>query len=97
LYRIAGGRGSIGFISPVSRHFCNTCNRLRLTADGHLRACLLTDEEMDLKGPLRGGCSDTELEDLIRKAITKKPLRHTIVREEHHLRKCVKEMATIGG
>jgi cyclic pyranopterin phosphate synthase len=97
LYRIAGGRGSIGFISPVSRHFCHTCNRLRLTADGHLRACLLTDEETDLKGPLRSGCSDSELEDLIRQAITKKPLGHTMINEERHLRKCVKEMATIGG
>ncbi len=97
LYKIAGGRGSIGFISPVSRHFCNACNRLRLTADGHLRACLLTDEEADLKGPLRGGCSDSELEDLIKQAIKKKPLGHTMINEEHHLRKCVKEMAMIGG
>jgi cyclic pyranopterin phosphate synthase len=97
LYRIAGGRGSIGFISPVSRHFCHACNRLRLTADGHLRACLLTDEETDLKRPLRDGCSDSELEDLIRQAIMKKPLGHTMINEEHHLRKCVKEMVTIGG
>jgi GTP 3',8-cyclase len=97
LYRIAGGRGSIGFISPVSRHFCNTCNRLRLTADGHLRACLLTDEETDLKGPLRGGCNDAELENMIRQTIAEKPSRHTVVGHEHHLRKCVKEMATIGG
>jgi cyclic pyranopterin phosphate synthase len=97
LFRISGGRGGIGFISPVSRHFCHACNRLRLTADGHLRACLLTDEEVDLKGPLRAGCSDTDLEDLIRQAIAKKPLRHMIVNEEHHLRKCVKEMVTIGG
>jgi len=97
LHRIAGGRGGIGFISPVSRHFCHACNRLRLTADGHLRACLLTDEEMDLKGPLRGGCSDAELEDLIRQAIAKKPLSHTLANEERHLRKCVKDMVAIGG
>jgi cyclic pyranopterin phosphate synthase len=97
LYRIAGGRGSIGFISPVSRHFCNTCNRLRLTADGHLRACLLTDEETDMKGPLRSGCNDAELENLIRQTIAAKPLKYTVIGHEHHLRKCVKEMATIGG
>ena len=97
LYRIAGGQGVIGFISPVSRHFCHACNRLRLTADGYLRACLLLDEEVDLKGPLRGGCSDAELDDLIRKAIAKKPWGHTMIKEERHLRKCVKEMATIGG
>ena len=97
LYRIAGGRGEIGFISPVSQHVCQACNRLRLTADGHLRACLLLDEEVDLKGPLRDGCSDRELEDLIGQAIKKKPWGHTMIKEERHLRKCVKEMATIGG
>jgi cyclic pyranopterin phosphate synthase len=97
LYRIAGGQGSIGFISPVSRHFCHACNRLRLTADGHLRACLLLDEEVDLKGPLRDGCSDGELEDLIKQAIAKKPRGHTMIKEERHMRKCMKEMATIGG
>ncbi len=97
LYRIAGGQGSIGFISPVSRHFCHACNRLRLTADGHLRACLLLDEEVDLKGPLRDGCSDGEIEDLMSQAITRKPREHTMIKEERHLRKCMKEMATIGG
>jgi cyclic pyranopterin phosphate synthase len=97
LYRISGGQGGIGFISPVSQHFCHVCNRLRLTADGHLRACLLLDEEVDLKGPLRDGCSDRELEDLIKQAIAKKPRGHTMIQEERHLRKCVKEMATIGG
>jgi cyclic pyranopterin phosphate synthase len=97
LYKIAGGQGGIGFISPVSRHFCHACNRLRLTADGHLRACLLLDEEVDLKGPLRDGCSDGDLEDLMRKAIARKPRGHTMIKEERHLRKCMKEMATIGG
>lgn len=97
LYRIIGGRGSIGFISPMSHHFCHTCNRLRLTADGHLRACLLLDEEVDLKTPLRNGCSDVELENLIREAVAKKPKGHTLIRDEGQRRKCVKEMAAIGG
>jgi len=97
LYRIAGGRGTIGFISPMSHHFCHACNRLRLTADGHLRACLLLDEEVDLKKPLRDGCSDRDLEVLISQAVAKKPLGHTMIKDERHLRKCVKEMATIGG
>ena len=66
IYRLSGSAGEIGFISPVSRHFCNLCNRLRLTADGHLRACLLSDDETDLKGPLRAGCSDDEIGALIR-------------------------------
>lgn len=97
LYKIAGGRGGVGFISPVSRHFCHACNRLRLTADGHLRTCLLTDDELDLRAPLRNGCSDAELEGLIRLAIARKPFAHTMIKEEHHLRKCVREMAAIGG
>ena len=97
LYRIAGGQGAIGFISPMSHHFCHACNRLRLTADGHLRACLLLDEEVDLKKNLRDGCSDVDLEALIKQAVARKPLGHTMIKDEYHLRKCVKEMATIGG
>jgi cyclic pyranopterin phosphate synthase len=97
LYRIAGGKGFIGFISPISRHFCSACNRLRLTADGRLRACLLRDEEVDLKGPLRDGCSDGDIEDLMKSTVAGKPWGHTMFKEERRLRKCVKEMAAIGG
>ena len=97
LYRINGGTGEIGFISPVSHHFCHTCNRLRLTADGHLRACLLLDDEIDLKGSLRENCGDEALEILIKKTITGKPRGHSLVVNEQHLRKCVKEMSSIGG
>jgi len=97
IYRLAGGAGEIGFISPVSRHFCGTCNRLRLTADGHLRACLLSDDEMDLKGPLRAGCADGELEKLIRGAIARKPKEHQIACTDHLIKKCMKEMPAIGG
>jgi len=96
-YRITGGTGEIGFISPVSHHFCHACNRLRLTADGHLRACLLLDDEVDLKGPLREGCSDEVVEALIRQAITGKPRGYSQVVNDRHLRKCVKEMSSIGG
>lgn len=97
IYRIADGAGEIGFISPMSHQFCHTCNRLRLTADGHLRACLLTDEEVDLKGPLRGGCSDADLIKLITMAIVKKPLRHDISCDEGHRKKCMTDMSSIGG
>ena len=96
-YRITGGTGEIGFISPVSHHFCHTCNRLRLTADGHLRACLLLDDEIDLKGSLRENCGDEALEILIKKTIAGKPRGHSLVVNEQHLRKCVKEMSSIGG
>ncbi len=96
-FRISGGTGEIGFISPVSHHFCHRCNRLRLTADGHLRACLLLDDEVDLKGPLRENCSDDILEKLIETTILGKPKGHSLVVNDRHLRKCAKEMSAIGG
>jgi cyclic pyranopterin phosphate synthase len=77
-FRIPGGRGVIGFITPISKHFCDTCRRLRLTADGKIRPCLLSDTEIDIKSPLRGGCSDAELERLLRFALEIKPKRHYI-------------------
>ncbi len=61
-YRFADGRGRIGFINPVSEPFCGDCNRIRLTADGRLRTCLFSLRETDLRGPLRGGADDDELE-----------------------------------
>jgi len=97
MYRIVGGMGEIGFISPVSHHFCHRCNRLRLTADGNLRACLLSDEEVDLKTPLRTGCTDNLLETLIKEAIAGKPRKHVVQFDEQFLRKCVKNMSAIGG
>ncbi|MDD5712680.1 MAG: GTP 3',8-cyclase MoaA [Smithellaceae bacterium] len=96
-YRIEGAAGEIGFISPVSSHFCQSCNRLRLTADGHLRSCLLLDEEIDLRGHLRSGCSDADLEQLILSAIANKPMGHDVNCDEVHVKKCVKDMSSIGG
>lgn len=75
-YRIAGKRGKIGFISPVSQPFCGVCNRLRLTADGFLRPCLHGPLEIDVKTPLRGGASDAELAALFQEAVAKKPASH---------------------
>jgi len=98
IYRIAGGAGEIGFISPLSKQFCDSCNRLRLTANGRLRACLLSDENVDLKGPLRSRCSDTDLSELIKKAIAKKPIQHShACDEDRHIKKCMKDMSSIGG
>lgn len=96
-YRISGGMGEIGFISPVSHHFCHHCNRIRITADGHLRACLLLDDEVDLKGPLRANCGDDVLEELIEKTILEKPKGHAPILNDRHLRKCVRGMSAIGG
>ncbi len=77
-YRLPRAKGTIGFISPMTEHFCRTCNRLRLTSDGHLRPCLLDDDEVSLKERLRNGASIDELKQLIQQAVV-------IKREQHHL------------
>jgi cyclic pyranopterin phosphate synthase len=97
IFRIKGGRGEVGFINPVSSHFCSTCNRLRLTADGRLRACLLKEEEIDLKKALSENCSDAVLERLIREAILLKPKHHDLDCSDRHLKKCHRDMSEIGG
>jgi cyclic pyranopterin phosphate synthase len=68
-FRVPGFRGELGFISSVSDHHCPTCNRLRLTAAGRLRPCLLAPRELDLKGPLRQDASDEMLARLFKEAI----------------------------
>ena len=77
-FRLKGAQGEIGFIRPISRHFCNECNRLRLTASGHIRPCLLSDYQVDLKGPLRDGCSDDELAALFLQVVQHKHERHQL-------------------
>jgi len=83
-YRFKGAIGEIGFISAISRHFCHDCNRLRLTASGALRACLLSDRQTDIKGPLRSGCSDLELARVFMHAIYLKPTGHHITKDHDH-------------
>jgi cyclic pyranopterin phosphate synthase len=77
-YRLPGAKGSIGFITPVSEHFCFSCNRLRLTADGKLLPCLLSDEQIDVKQPLRRGASPDELKQLLEQAVASKPRGHQL-------------------
>jgi len=93
-YRLPEGVGTIGFISPVSEHFCYQCNRLRLTADGRLRPCLLSDYEMDLRTPLRQGADLAEIRELLIRSIRAKP-------ERHHLDESIapreRAMSEIGG
>ncbi len=79
-FRLPQANGTIGFITPVSEHFCFHCNRLRLTADGKLRPCLLSEEEIDLRQPLRSGISSIELKRLIKKAVASKPLQHQLAK-----------------
>jgi cyclic pyranopterin phosphate synthase len=91
-----GAAGEIGLISPISEHFCPTCNRLRLTAEGRLRVCIFSDNESDLRTPLRQGASDEVLEAVILEAITRKPKEHP-VELSPLTRKCQRQMSKIGG
>ena len=76
-FRYAGAPGSIGFITPLSHNFCDLCNRVRLTARGHLRLCLFGDNEIDLRTPMRDHrASDAQIERIIRGAMDTKPERH---------------------
>ena len=75
-YEFEGAQGTVGFISPLSRHFCSECNRLRLSADGRLRPCLFSDEEYDVKTALATG-REEDVRRVIAQAIGAKP-------DEHH-------------
>ncbi|BBO72217.1 GTP 3',8-cyclase [Desulfosarcina alkanivorans] len=77
-FRIAGARGEVGFISALSHHFCSHCNRLRLTADGKLRACLLSDHHEPVKEVLRNGGSDEQIAEIFRTAVRQKAARHDL-------------------
>ena len=94
-YALEGAKGEVGFIGALSNHFCDNCNRLRLTADGHLKGCLFSDQETDIKTPLRDGKGDSHLLNLIRDTILNKPKAHGLL--VSNPRKCVRAMNSIGG
>jgi cyclic pyranopterin phosphate synthase len=93
-FRFPEAKGTVGFISPITEHFCFNCNRLRLTADGKLRPCLLSDYEVDLKSALRRGASSEELKELIRQAVAAKPERHHLA---EGMRPKQRAMRQVGG
>jgi len=89
-YRFPGSKGTLGVISPLSHHFCGECNRLRLTAEGQLRTCLFSDDELDARSVLRTG-TDEDVHALIRQALANKP-------ENHNMRiGTLRRMSQIGG
>jgi len=94
-FKFEGASGEIGFISPLTHHFCQECNRLRLTASGRLRPCLLSDKEIDLKEPMRAGASDNDLAQIFREAAENKPRAHRLVSE--HCGSLSGQMSAIGG
>lgn len=103
-FQLEGAAGVIGFISPISNHFCAECNRLRLTADAKLRPCLFSESEIDLKPALRGDATDEELERLIKLSIQLKPKGHNLRIQNAELRTLLnakqdymRPMSRIGG
>lgn len=94
-FRLEGASGVIGFISALTHHFCDDCNRLRLTAEGRLRPCLFSETEIDLKPALRMQSSDKEIERLLRLAIEVKPEGHKI--DQRDDLSSLKNMSRIGG
>lgn len=95
IFRLPGFLGEVGFISPMSEHHCGSCNRLRLTAAGQLRPCLLESLEMDLRRPLRQGVADYALMDLFRTAVALKNRRFKVYQADNT--PAVRAMASIGG
>lgn len=94
-FRFGDAPGVIGFISPITHHFCGSCNRLRITSDGKLRPCLFSETEIDLKPALRGDTPDSEVEKLLRLAVEVKPEGHSISYEKSFTH--LKRMSKIGG
>jgi cyclic pyranopterin phosphate synthase len=95
-YQLAGALGVVGFITPISSHFCSECNRLRLTSRGFLRPCLLNDYETDILTPLRESATDDQLKEIIRSSLENKPLFHTLG-EQRPKNLPISHMTSIGG
>jgi len=93
-WQTADGSGQIGFITPISQHFCATCNRVRLAVDGTLYLCLGQENRVALRPLLRGGASDMELEAAIREAIELKPQQHDFQQAPERI---VRFMSQTGG
>ena len=94
-YQFHEGKGEIGFISAISNSFCSTCTRLRLTADGKILPCLLSNIEVDIREPLRRGCLDEELIKVFQHAVRIKPKSHPLNLEGNE--RVHRKMCSIGG
>ncbi|AIE87123.1 GTP 3',8-cyclase MoaA [Fimbriimonas ginsengisoli] len=93
-FRLAGAPGTVGFISQISNDLCSRCNRLRLTHDGFLRGCLMSDGELDLRNPIRSGATDEEIRALFEHVVAHKPERHYLAEGQ---RVTGRGMSQIGG
>jgi cyclic pyranopterin phosphate synthase len=98
MYGIAGGSGRIGVISAVSNHFCESCNRFRVTSDGKLRTCLFSDREYDVRSILRDpGHTMQDLLDLFARANAEKPMGYRLLQDRERNQVCDRAMTAIGG
>jgi cyclic pyranopterin phosphate synthase len=95
-YKLPRARGMFGFITSISEHFCYDCNRLRLTADGKLKPCLLSNQELNIKTPLRDGAGDKQLMQLFWQAVSAKPSQHSFGHINGHI-DSKRHMSQIGG
>jgi len=96
LCKLPGAIGKVGFIAPISWHFCGSCNRLRLTADGKIKTCLFSQEEIDIKAPLRTGALQNDIINIFRQAVAEKPSGHHLNAKDHQ-NACQRAMHAIGG
>lgn len=90
-YSFPAAEGTVGFISAISNHFCSSCNRLRLTADGKLRPCLFSDLEFDVRQALRNNASDDAIREVFLQTLSQKPDAH------HNKKNTERNMSQIGG
>lgn len=95
-FRFPQAKGYFGFITPLSEHFCGSCNRIRLTADGKFRPCLLSNQEVDVKKALRTGASDEMIAAIFLQTISAKPASHNLCRASGH-EGFRRKMSQIGG
>ena len=95
-YRLPSAAGVFGFITPISQHFCASCNRIRLTADGKLKPCLLANHEIDIRSALREGGSDRDIYELFLQTLQAKPIRH-VLGETREGADLVRGMFQVGG
>jgi len=94
-FRFVDGAGEVGFINPVSEPFCETCDRIRLTADGQFRTCLFSTWETNLRAPLRSGASAAEIEQIIRTAVRRQEMKHHV--NDPGFQPASRSMSQIGG
>ncbi|KAB3533522.1 GTP 3',8-cyclase MoaA [Alkaliphilus serpentinus] len=92
-YRLPEGKGRVGFINPISSHFCGSCNRIRLTSDGRLKPCLHSNHEIDIMQVVRN--NPQEIAEVLKNSIMQKPERHFLYSNRHEISK--RNMSEIGG